>query len=154
MSSVASVGSRGRTSLRVDALLEMTLGLILMGNPLFGPALGVSGYLIMLSGFLLLVVAVFLGGAGLAKGFLAGRLALVRVCNVLGGLVVATWAAIGSLTTGARIFLALVAAAHLAMALLQERALRHPEPKFVRVPSTHAQRQAALRGEHGNERKT
>ncbi len=143
-----SIGSRGRTAFRVDALFTMTSGLVFMGNPLFGPSLVVSGYLVMLAGFLLLVVAVFLGGAGLEKGLLANRLALVRSANFLSAILLTLWALAGNLSVGARVFLGLLATCLVGVGALQERAIRHPNPAFVRTPSTQAQRQAALRGEH------
>ena len=119
-----------------------------MGNPLFGPSLVVSGYLVMLAGFLLLVIAVFLGGAGLEKGLLAKRLPLVRSANFVSAILLTLWALAGNLSVGARVFLGILASCLVGVGALQERAVRNPNPAHVRTPSTQAQREAALRGEH------
>jgi hypothetical protein len=139
--------ARIKLAFQVDALLEMILGLVLMGNPLFGPDLGISSYVFMLVGLALLVVAILLGGAGLGKGPLAKRLPLVAVLNMATGAGLAVWAIATSLSSGARIFLVVVAAALGALATFQFGAIRRPEAAAKRRPSTQAERQAALRGE-------
>jgi hypothetical protein len=125
----------------------MTLGLVLLGNPLFGPDLGISSYVVMLVGIGLLIVAIFLGGAGLGKGPLAQRLPLVSILNAASGVLLLAWALISSRSTGSRAFLILVAATLVALAGYQRMALSRPETSNRRRPSTQAERQAALRGE-------
>lgn len=139
--------SRLRSVFQLNAGLVMTVGLVLMGNPLFGPNLKISGYFVMLVGVGLLVVAVFLGAAGFGKGMLANRLSLLRSLNAVAGAALAVWAVTGGLTVGAEVFLAVLSVGLVALAVGQELSMRHPERGVKRLPSTQAQRQAALRGE-------
>jgi hypothetical protein len=139
--------SRIKLAFQLDALLEMTLGLVLLGNPLFGPDLGISSYVVMLVGVGLLVVAILLGGAGLGKGPLAQRLPLVAALNVASGVLFVGWAFVSSRSTGSKVFLVLIAAALFVLAAYQRMAIKRPETVNRRRPSTQAERQAALRGE-------
>jgi hypothetical protein len=139
--------SRIKLAFQLDALLEMTLGLVLLGNPLFGPDLRISSYVVMFVGIVLLFAAILLGGAGLGKGPLAHRLPLVAGLNAVTGLGLVLWAFVGSLSVGAKIFLVVVAAALVGLALFQFGAIRRPDAVVKRRPSTQAERQAALRGE-------
>jgi hypothetical protein len=139
--------SRIKLAFQIDALLEMILGLVLLGNPLFGPDLGLSPYVLMVVGSALLVVAILLGGAGLGKGPLADRLPLVGGLNLMSGVGLGAWGLASSLSLGARIFLLIAAGALGALAMFQFGAIRRPEAATKRRPSTQAERQAALRGE-------
>jgi hypothetical protein len=139
--------SRIKLAFQIDALLKMILGLVLLGNPLFGPDLGLSSYVLMVVGLALLVVAILLGGAGLGKGPLADRLPPVGGLNLAWAVGLTAWALASSLGLGARIFLLTVAGALGALAMFQFGAIRRPEAPSKRRPSTQAERQAALRGE-------
>ena len=145
---IPDVPLRIRSAFRTDALFEILLGLILMGNPILGPSFPVNSYIISVLGISLLVLAVFLGGAGLGKGPLAQRLPVVAAVNAGSACMLAIWALAGSLGGGARWFLMAVAAGLVVLVGQQVRAMRQPTPANLRPPSTHAQRQAALRGEH------
>jgi hypothetical protein len=139
--------SRIKLAFQLDALLEMTLGLILLGNPLFGPDLQISSYVVMLVGVAFLVVAILLGGAGLGKGPLFPRLRMVAGCNLASAGGLALWAIAGSLSAGAKVFLGLVAALLVGLAVHQLSAIRRPEAVAKRQPSTQAERHAALYGD-------
>jgi hypothetical protein len=144
----ATVGIRERGALRADAAFEVLCGSVLMANPLVGPDLGVNGYLVGVIGLLLMVAAVFLGGAGLGKGPLAGKLRLVCGVNALCGLALLGWIGVGSLSSAATMLLALVAGGLLALAVFQATVLRRPQGSGVgRVAPTQAELHAAMRGE-------
>ncbi len=125
----------------------MTLGLVLMGNPLFGPDLRVSSYVVMGVGVAFLVVAILLGGAGMGKGPLFERLPVVAGLNLVGGFLLGLWALASSLSSGAKIFLMVSAVAFVGLALFQVSAIRRPDAPVKRQPSTQAERHAALYGD-------
>jgi hypothetical protein len=143
----AVVPGRVRRAFLADALFEVTCGAVLMGNPLLGPRLGINGFLVALAGIVLLVAAIFLGGAGLGKGLLAGRLRLVAVLNFVSAVALAVWAALGSLDGTARVFVGLIAFGLAGLGLMQVSAIRQPNDSNVRLPPTKAELAAALRGE-------
>ena len=148
---IPDVPLRIRSAFRTDALFEMLLGLILMGNPILGPSFPVNSCIVSLLGISLLIVAVFLGGAGLGKGPLAPRLRVIAVLNGVSACALVIWAMAANLGTGASWFVCAIAICLIGLAGLQVRAIRRPTPTNLRPPSTHAQRQAALRGEHESE---
>jgi hypothetical protein len=143
----AIVPGRVRRAFLADALFEVVCGAVLMGNPLLGPQLGISGFVVALVGVLLLLAAIFLGGAGLGKGLLAGRLPLVAALNALSAAVLLAWAGLGSLDGTAQVFVAVIGLALVALCIVQVSAIRKPHDTTVRLPPTKAELAAALRGE-------
>lgn len=144
----AAVPPRARTAFQADALFELTLGSVLMANPLLGPRIGVDGFLVALGGIGLLVGATFLGGAGLGKGPFHGRLGPLAAIKAGSAVLVAAWAALVSMPAPGRLFLGAVAVALAGLAVFQWSAVRDPVgSRPVRRPPTAAELQAALRGE-------
>ena len=144
---VAQVPRRVRQAFQVDALFELVVGLVLMGNPLLGPDVGVSAYVVLALGLVLLVAAVLLGAAGLGKGPLAGRVALLMGVNAASGVLLVIGAAVVSRGSG-RVFVLVIAIGLLALAALQLRALREPnDPTPPRRRATPEELLAAMRSE-------
>ncbi len=145
---VSQVPRRVRQAFQVDALFELVVGLVLMGNPLLGPDVGVSSYLVLLLGLLLLVAAVLLGAAGLGKGPLATRVSAVMAINAASGVLLVGGAVIVSQAAG-RVFVLVIATGLLALAALQLRAVRQPnDPTPARRRATPEELLAAMRGEN------
>jgi hypothetical protein len=144
----AAVAPRARTAFQADALFGLVVGSILMANPLLGPRIGVNGFLVAFGGILLLVAAIVLGGAGLGKGPLHGRLGLLAAVNAVGAVAVAAWAALVSMPVPGRVFLGALAVGLTGLAVFQWSAVRDPVgSRPVRRPPTAAELRAALRGE-------
>lgn len=144
----AAVAPRARTAFQADALFGLVVGSILMANPLLGPRIGVNGFLVALGGILLLVAAIVLGGAGLGKGPLHGRLELLAAVNAVVAVTVAAWAALVSMPVPGRVFLGALAVGLTGLAVFQWSAVRDPVgSRPVRRPPTAAELRAALRGE-------
>jgi hypothetical protein len=144
----ALVPPRVRAVFQADALFVLTIGSVLMANPLLGPQLGVNGFVVAFAGVLLLVTAIVLGGAGLGKGPLHGRLRLMAAINASAGVGLAAWALLGNLGAPARVLLVVIATGSIGLAGWQSSAVRDPvgRPPSRRPPTT-AELQAALRGE-------
>jgi hypothetical protein len=100
----APVPHRVRQAFQLDALLELVVGLTLMGNPLLGPDVGAPSGVVAAIGVLLLVAVIFLGGAALGRGPLARRLRLLAVCNVVGGIVIVGLGALASMDATGRVY--------------------------------------------------
>jgi hypothetical protein len=144
---IAQVPRRVRQAFQVDALFELAVGLVLMGNPLLGPDVGVSAYVVLVLGLVLLVAAVLLGAAGLGKGPLAGRVVLLMGVNAASGVLLVIGAVVVSRGPG-RVFVLVIAVGLLALAALQLRALRQPiDPTPPRRRATPEELLAAMRGE-------
>ena len=141
------VPHRIRQAFQVDAMFELAVGLVFMGNPLLGPDVGVGSGLVSLFGFVLLLAAIFLGGAALGKGPVADRLPLVAGVNVGSGVVLAAYATTRSLTASARGFVAVIAAGLVALAVLQFRAVRRPEDAARKRRATPEELRAAITGQ-------
>ncbi len=122
----AAVAPRARTAFQADALFELVVGSVLMANPLLGPRIGVNGFLVALGGIGLLVAAIVLGGAGLGKGPLHGRLGLLAVINAVSAVAVAAWAVLVSMPVPGRVFLGALAIGLAGLAAFQWSALRDP----------------------------
>jgi hypothetical protein len=150
----APIDGRERSAFRADAAFEVFCGSVLMANPLVGPDLRINGFLVGLVGILLMVAAVFLGGAGLGKSPLAGNLRLVAMLNALSGVGLLAWVVIGSLSTSAIVLVLVMSLGLLCLAAFQAVVVRTPNPTARRVAPTQAELHAALRGEHPAERRS
>lgn len=135
-----------RLAWQLHALFDVFVGLTLMGNPLLGPKLGVNGYLVALVGIGLQIAAIFLGGAGLGRGPLAGRVRALIAADVVCAAALVAWAVLADLGGGARGLLLVIAVGLLVLAFVAWRALKKPANPGRRAP-TQAELQAALRGE-------
>ena len=130
----------------LDALFELTCGLILMLNPLLGPKFPISGGFMSLIGFLLLIAAIFVGQAGMGKGPLVQRIATVGIVNSVSGLALAAWALLDDgFGSGGTVFALVLAACLLALGVAQ-LVLGNRPAKPGRRRSTHAERSAAIQG--------
>ncbi len=147
------VSTRERSVFRADAAFEVLCGSVLMANPLVGPDLGINGFVVGLVGILLMVAAVFLGGAGLGKGPIAGRLPLLCGINAISGVALLVWTLTGSLSTSANLLLVMIAVGLLALAASQLAVVRKPGTATQRMAPTQAELHAALRGEHPADRR-
>jgi hypothetical protein len=140
-----AIPARVRQAFQLDALFELVVGLVLMGNPLLGPDVGVGAYAVLVLGLVLLVAAVLLGAAALGKGPLASRLLTVLAVNAASGLLLVVGAMVVSSGSG-RAFVLVIAAGLLGLAAFQLRALRQPdEPTPPRRRATPEELLAAIR---------
>lgn len=130
----------------LDALFELTVGLILMLNPLLGPKFPISGGFMSLIGFASLVAAIFVGQAGMGKGPLLKRIAKVGMVNIVSGVALAVWALVDDgFGSGGVVFALVLAACLLALGLAQV-VLGDRPAKPGRRRSTQAERSAAIQG--------
>ena len=130
----------------LDALFELTVGLILLLNPLLGPKFPISGGFMSLIGFASLVAAIFVGQAGMGKGPLLKRIAKVGMMNIVSGVALAVWAFVDDgFGSGGVVFALVLAACLLALGLAQV-VLGDRPAKPGRRRSTHAERSAAIQG--------
>jgi hypothetical protein len=128
----------------LDALFELTCGLILMLNPLLGPKFPISGGFMSLIGFGSLIAAIFVGQAGMGKGPLVKRIATVGAINTASGLALALWALVDDgFGSGGMVFALVLAACLLALGLSQF-VLGDRPTKPGRRRSTPAERAAAI----------
>jgi hypothetical protein len=130
----------------LDALFELTVGLILMLNPLLGPKFPISGGFMSLVGFACLVAAIFVGQAGMGKGPLVKRIATVGALNTASGLALALWALVDDGFGSGGVVFALVLAAGLLALGLSQIILGDRPAKPSRRRSTPAERAAAIQG--------
>ena len=106
------------TLFNLDALFVLVLGLALLFNPITGPVLPTSSWLIAVVGVALLVAACVLGRAGMGKGSLVTKIRTVAAVNGASGVAAVLWA-FTSCRAGGRVFALLVAGALLGLAAAQ-----------------------------------
>ena len=115
-----------RRLLNANALVALTLGLVLLLNGLLGPRFPFGAAIAAVVGVLLLVAAVFLGQGGMGKGPLTTRVQVVGRDNLAVAVLLLAYAVLG-LDDAARMFVLVVAIVLAAIGAAQLRADASPE---------------------------